>query len=158
MWINSSPIAIESIWSGSTTILNGTWGSCWRAWLRGVKYRFAISMPVCPWKFDGTQRYESKFILDSFIFCVSPARFLRWLAAIVDFFPRFNFEFTQVETMILWHIFLFILDASGWVEKIYIIALRICLHFVNPGSIGCTISFVSSDHWCRSRSRGFLIF
>src|SRR5271168_1361240 len=29
--------------------------------------------------------YESKFILDSFIFRVSPARFLRWFAAIVDF-------------------------------------------------------------------------
>ena len=32
--------------------------------------------------------YESKFILDSFIFCVSPARFLRWFAAIVDFSTR----------------------------------------------------------------------
>ena len=32
--------------------------------------------------------YESKFILDSFIFHVSPARFLRWLAAIVAFSPR----------------------------------------------------------------------
>ena len=32
--------------------------------------------------------YESKFILDSFIFCVSPARFLRRLAAIVDFSTR----------------------------------------------------------------------
>ena len=31
--------------------------------------------------------YESKFILDSFIFCVSPARILRWFAANVDFFP-----------------------------------------------------------------------
>ena len=30
--------------------------------------------------------YESKFILDSFIFCVSPARFLRRLAANVAFF------------------------------------------------------------------------
>jgi hypothetical protein len=34
------------------------------------------------------QNYESKFILDSFIFCVSPARFLRRLAAIVAFFAR----------------------------------------------------------------------
>ena len=32
--------------------------------------------------------YESKFILDSFIFRVSPARFLRWFAAIVDFSTR----------------------------------------------------------------------
>jgi hypothetical protein len=32
--------------------------------------------------------YESKFILDSFIFRVSPARFLRRLAAIVNIFPR----------------------------------------------------------------------
>ena len=29
--------------------------------------------------------YESKFILDLFIFCVFPMRFLRWLAANVDF-------------------------------------------------------------------------
>jgi hypothetical protein len=33
-------------------------------------------------------RYESKFILDSFIFWISPARFLRWLAAIINIFPR----------------------------------------------------------------------
>ena len=32
--------------------------------------------------------YESKFILDSFIFWVFPARFLRRLAAIVNIFPR----------------------------------------------------------------------
>ena len=32
--------------------------------------------------------YESKFILDSFIFRVSPARFLRRLAAIINIFPR----------------------------------------------------------------------
>ena len=32
--------------------------------------------------------YESKFILDSFIFRVSPARFLRRLAANVAFFAR----------------------------------------------------------------------
>ena len=32
--------------------------------------------------------YKSKFILDSFIFCVSPARFLRRLAANVAFFAR----------------------------------------------------------------------
>ena len=32
--------------------------------------------------------YESKFILDSFIFWVFPVRFLRWLAAIVNIFPR----------------------------------------------------------------------
>src|SRR5271168_2531517 len=32
--------------------------------------------------------YKSKFILDSFIFRVSPARFLRWFAAIVDFSTR----------------------------------------------------------------------
>ena len=32
--------------------------------------------------------YESKFILDLFIFCVSPARFLRHLAAIINIFPR----------------------------------------------------------------------
>jgi hypothetical protein len=32
--------------------------------------------------------YESKFILDSFLFRVSPARFLRRLAAIVDFSTR----------------------------------------------------------------------
>ena len=31
--------------------------------------------------------YESEFILDSFIFSVSPARFLRWLTAIVEFIP-----------------------------------------------------------------------
>ena len=31
------------------------------------------------------QNYESKFILDSFIFHVSPMRFLRWLATIVAF-------------------------------------------------------------------------
>ena len=29
--------------------------------------------------------YKSKFILDLFIFCVSSARFLRWLATIVTF-------------------------------------------------------------------------
>ena len=32
--------------------------------------------------------YESKFILDSFLFYVSPARFLRRFAAIVDFSTR----------------------------------------------------------------------
>jgi hypothetical protein len=32
--------------------------------------------------------YESKFILDSFLFRVSPARFLRRLAAIINIFPR----------------------------------------------------------------------
>jgi len=31
--------------------------------------------------------YKSKFILDSFIFCVSPAKFLRWVNDIVTFFP-----------------------------------------------------------------------
>ena len=32
--------------------------------------------------------YESKFILDSFLFRVSPARILRWVASIVAFFAR----------------------------------------------------------------------
>ena len=32
--------------------------------------------------------YESKFILDSFLFWVFPARFLRWLAANVNLLPR----------------------------------------------------------------------
>ena len=32
--------------------------------------------------------YESKFILDSFIFCVSPSRFLRRLDANVAFFAQ----------------------------------------------------------------------
>ena len=32
--------------------------------------------------------YESKFILDSFLFCVSPARILRWVVAIIAFFAR----------------------------------------------------------------------
>jgi hypothetical protein len=35
-----------------------------------------------------TRNYESKFILDSFIFCVSPAKKLRRLAANVDFSTR----------------------------------------------------------------------
>ena len=33
------------------------------------------------------EHYESKFILDSFLFWVFPARFLRWLAAIVNLLP-----------------------------------------------------------------------
>ena len=47
--------------------------------------------------------YESKFILDSFIFWVFPARFLRRLAAIVNIFPRSHvsscvlFGFNQVK-------------------------------------------------------------
>ena len=36
---------------------------------------------------QGHINYESKFILDSFIFRVSPARFLRRLAAIINIFP-----------------------------------------------------------------------
>ena len=32
--------------------------------------------------------YESKFILDSFLFWVFPARFLRWLAANINLLPR----------------------------------------------------------------------
>jgi len=34
--------------------------------------------------------YESKFILDSFLLCVSTAKFLRRWAAIVDLFPRLH--------------------------------------------------------------------
>ena len=37
--------------------------------------------------------YKSKFILDSFIFWVFPARFLRRLAAIVNIFPRSRVSF-----------------------------------------------------------------
>ena len=40
--------------------------------------------------------YESKFILDSFIFWVFPARFLRWFAANVDFSTR-----SRVSTCVL---------------------------------------------------------
>ena len=32
--------------------------------------------------------YESKFIWNSFILCPCPAKFLRWPAANIDFFPR----------------------------------------------------------------------
>jgi hypothetical protein len=36
---------------------------------------------------QGLANYESKFILDLFLFRASPARFLRHLAANVDFYP-----------------------------------------------------------------------
>ena len=38
--------------------------------------------------YNTSELYESKFILDSFLFRVSPARFLRRLAAIINIFPR----------------------------------------------------------------------
>ena len=55
-----------------------------------------IVVAVCGWtrvvwrKDNRTKHriYESKFILDSFIFWVFPARFLRWFAANVDFSTR----------------------------------------------------------------------
>src|SRR5271168_1303046 len=50
--------------------------------MRGLPELYLLPSPQ--WR-SLDPHYESKFILDSFIFRVSPARFLRWFAAIVDF-------------------------------------------------------------------------
>ena len=53
--------------------------------------------------------YKSKFILDSFLLCVSTAKFLRRLAAIVDLFPRLHFcnaKFHSLHLLLTFVIFL----------------------------------------------------
>ena len=53
--MNLFPIAINSIRSGSTDVLNGTCSSsCFSRWAR-VKYRLLMSIVVYPWKLDGAQ-------------------------------------------------------------------------------------------------------
>ena len=59
----------------------------WR-WMKHLKSARIGTNNVTADKVLAGQLYESKFILDSFIFRVSPARFLRRLAAIINIFPR----------------------------------------------------------------------
>jgi len=58
--------------------------------------------------------YESKFILDSFIFCVSPARFLRRLAANVDFSTRSRVYSCDLISQIKFLKWLAIIDFFTW--------------------------------------------
>src|ERR1700678_352835 len=53
-----------------------------------LKIRLLFNMEHLELTFQNCWFYESKFILDSFIFWVFPARFLRRLAANVNLLPR----------------------------------------------------------------------
>ena len=67
-----------SIWSQWTN-----WRSFFLSHMSHVKLSTNLNL------FKKTVKYyESKFILDSFIFRVSPTRFLRHLATIINIFPR----------------------------------------------------------------------
>ena len=79
------------LWSffQSESILNHwNWFNCVRGNSKNTPWKAKMlkkPAPSSPGNWSMSAHYKSKFILNSFIFCVSPAKFLRCLAANVDF-------------------------------------------------------------------------